>query len=164
MNVPLIVSIGTAVGLAAIGGLLTPIGPWYANLKKPRWNPPNWAFGPAWTVILGLWAWAGYISWEAATGPVEQRAVLILFGVNALCHLLWSPLFFKFRRPDWAAVEVVFLWASILAMLILLRPISAKASWLLVPYFVWVSFAACLNFAIVRLNAPIARARTAGTT
>lgn len=164
MNVPLVISIGAAVALAGVGGLLTPIGPWYANLKKPRWNPPNWAFGPAWTIILGLWAWAGYISWEAAATPVEQRAVLILFGVNALCHLLWSPLFFKFRRPDWAAVEVIFLWASILAMLVFLRPISATATWLLVPYFVWVSFAACLNFAIVRLNAPAAHGRTAGTT
>ena len=163
MNLPLIVSIGTAVALAGIGGLLTPIGPWYAHLKKPRWNPPNWAFGPAWTIILGLWAWAGYIAWQGAGDVAGQRAVLILFGLNALFHLLWSPLFFKLRRPDWAFVEVIFLWSSILAMLWFLPAYSVKASWLLVPYFIWVSFAACLNFTIVRLNSPIARGRTAET-
>ena len=155
MNTPLIVAIAGAVGLAVVGGLLTPIGPWYAALRKPAWNPPNWAFGPAWTIILGLWAWAGYISWQSADDAAGRQAVFVLFAVNAVFHLLWSPLFFKLRRPDWAVIEVAFLWASILAMLVFLRPYSIKATWLLVPYFVWVSFAACLNAAIVRLNRPV---------
>ncbi len=152
MNVPLIVAIATATTLAVAGGLMTPIGDWYRDLRKPRWNPPNWAFGPAWTIILGLWAWAGDVSYHAAPDDGARQAVVILFGVNAVLHLLWSPLFFKFRRPDLAVIEVVFLWSSILAMLIYLRPYSVQATWMLVPYFVWVSFAACLNGTIVRLN------------
>jgi hypothetical protein len=70
------------------------------------------------------------------------------------CHILWSPLFFKLRRPDWALWEVPFLWLSILVPIVLLYPISRNASLLLVPYLAWVSFAAFLNLAIVRLNQP----------
>lgn len=151
MDTPIFAAAFAAIALAVAGGLLTPIDAWYANLHKPAWNPPNWAFGPAWTIILGLWAWSAVLAWRAAAGD-QRTLVLALYGINAVCHLLWSPLFFKLRRPDWALIEVVFLWASLLALLILLRPISVAATWLLVPYFVWVSFAACLNAAIVRLN------------
>lgn len=77
-----------------------------------------------------------------------------LFLLNALFHLLWSPLFFKLRRPDWALAEVPLLWLSILALIIALSPISALAAWLLAPYLVWLAFAAWLNLTIVRLNRP----------
>lgn len=152
MDAVILCAAGAALFLAVAGGLLTPIDGWYQALRKPAWNPPNWAFGPAWTVILTLWAWSAVLAWRAAADDDQRTLVLALFGVNAVLHLLWSPLFFKFRRPDLAAIEVVLLWASIFAMLVLLRPLSVRASWLLVPYFVWVSFAACLNGAIVRLN------------
>ena len=154
MDTSVIVAIGAAVFLAFGGAVLTPIDSWYATLRKPAWNPPNWAFGPAWTIILGLWAWSAILAWRGA-GSVDQRnAVLVLYGVNAICHFLWSPLFFKLRRPDLAVIEVVFLWASLLAILVFARPVSPLATWLIVPYFIWVSFAACLNAAIVRLNRP----------
>ena len=78
----------------------------------------------------------------------------LLFAANAVFHVLWSPLFFRWRRPDWALAEVPFLWLSILAMVIWLAPYSTTASWLLVPYLVWVTFAAYLNYTIVRLNRP----------
>lgn len=154
MDTPLLVAIGTAVVLTVGGGLLTPIDAWYRRLRKPAWNPPNWAFGPAWTLILALWAWSAVLAWRGAVDPAEREAVLILYGVNAVCHSLWSPLFFKLKRPDWALVEVTFLWGSLLALLVAVRPISPLASWLIVPYFAWVSFAACLNAAIVRGNRP----------
>ena len=157
MDLPVLIAVGTAVGLAAGGGLLTPIDEWYGGLRKPAWNPPNWAFGPAWTLILGLWAWSAVLAWRGASTAGQQEAVLILYGVNAVCHFLWSPLFFKLRRPDWALGEVAFLWGSLLALLVFVRPLSVLASWLIVPYFVWVSFAACLNAAIVRLNRPFGR-------
>ena len=85
----------------------------------------------------------------------------VLFGANALFHLLWSPIFFKLKRPDWALVEVVFLWLSLVALIVGLAPISSFASWLIVPYLLWVTFAAWLNLAVVRLNAPF-RAKPAG--
>jgi tryptophan-rich sensory protein len=145
-------AIGWAVALCLIGGLMTPRAEWYAQLRKPSWQPPGWAFGPAWTIILGLAAWSGVIAWNAAETPADQRRILILFAVNGLCHLAWSPLFFKLQRPDWALIEVVFLCASLVALVIGLWPISMSAALLFLPYLAWVSFAAYLNLTIVRLN------------
>lgn len=150
----IIAAIIWAVILGAGGGLLTDIGTWYKDLKKPSWQPPDWLFGPAWTIILGLAAWAAVLAWEGAVSDGERRTIILLYGANFIGHLLWSPLFFKLKRPDWALVEVVYLWASVLALCIMLRPLSELASWLIVPYLIWVSFAALLNLAIVRLNGP----------
>jgi tryptophan-rich sensory protein len=133
---------------------MTPIGPWYRNLRKPKLQPPNWVFGPAWTVILGLAAWSAVTAWGAAHDDTARRTVIILFATNAVFHALWSPLFFRARRPDWALVEVVFLWGSLLALVTGLWPISHFASALVMPYLAWVSFASWLNWAIVRLNRP----------
>ena len=157
MSLPVIVAVGVAVFLGVFGGLMTPIGPWYKNLHKPPWQPPDWLFGPAWTIILGLWAWSAVLAWHAAPDADARADVLILFGVNAVCHALWSPLFFRMRRPDWALVEVVVLWASLVALVIGLWPISHLAALLNLPYLLWVSFASVLNRAIVRLNGPFAR-------
>lgn len=145
-------AIAWAVGLCLIGGLMTPRAEWYASLNKPSWQPPGWAFGPAWTLILGLAAWSGVIAWRAAETAADKRSVLMLFAVNGLCHLAWSPLFFKAQRPDWALIEVVFLWASLVALAVGLWPISVMAALLILPYLAWVSFAAFLNLTIVRLN------------
>ena len=150
----IIVAIAWAILLGGAGGALTTIGVWYRNLKKPSWQPPDWLFGPAWTVILGLAAWAAVLAWEGAADADGRRTVIILYAVNFVGHFLWSPLFFTLRRPDWALVEVVFLWASVLALCIGLAPYSVLASWLIVPYLAWVSFASLLNLAIVRLNGP----------
>jgi tryptophan-rich sensory protein len=155
MHMPTVYAILWVVGLCLVGGFLSPIGDWYKRLAKPGWQPPGWAFGPAWTIILGLAGWSAVIAWEAASArgdTTTQRDILILFGVNGFFHLLWSPLFFKFRRPDWALVEVVFLWASLAALIVGLAPIDAFAAGLILPYLAWVSFAAYLNLTIVRLN------------
>ena len=154
MTFQLTFAIAWAVILGLGGGLLTTIGPWYRELKKPAWQPPDWLFGPAWTIILGLAAWAFVLSWNGAPDESARHGLVMLYLVNGLFHFLWSPLFFTLKRPDWALVEVPFLWASVLALTVLLRDFSVLASWLVVPYLVWVSFAACLNWAIVRLNRP----------
>lgn len=144
----------SAVVLAGAGGLATEIGPWYRALRKPSWQPPDWAFGPAWTLILGMAAWSGALAWTAAPDAAGHVRVVALFATNALFHFLWSPLFFRLKRPDWALVEVVFLWSSCLALIIGLAEFSTTASLLIVPYILWVSFASWLNLAIVRLNRP----------
>lgn len=154
MSFPLIFAIAWALILALGGGLLTKIGAWYYELKKPSWQPPDWLFGPAWTVILGLAAWAFVLSWNGTTSEAERSFLVALYVVNGVFHFLWSPLFFTAKRPDWALVEVPFLWASVLALSIFLRDWSVLASWLIVPYLAWVSFAAVLNWKIVRLNRP----------
>lgn len=156
ISTPVIVAAGGAILLGAVGGLMTPIGTWYRDLRKPSLQPPDWLFGPAWTIILGLAAWSAVIAWNAAPDAAARAHVVILFGVNALCHLAWSPLFFRLRRPDWALIEVVFLWASLVALVVGLWGIAQLASLLIVPYLIWVSFAAWLNWAIVRLNRPFA--------
>ncbi|HEX8382950.1 MAG TPA: TspO/MBR family protein [Sphingomonas sp.] len=155
-STPTIIAVAVAIFLGGFGGLMTLIGSWYHNLRKPGLQPPNWLFGPAWTIILGLAAWSAVIAWNAAPDGAARANVVILFAANAVAHALWSPLFFRLRRPDWALVEVVFLWASLVALVVGLWPISTKASLLILPYLLWVSFAAWLNWAIVRLNRPFA--------
>lgn len=156
ISTPVIVAAGTAIFLGGFGGLMTPIGTWYRDLRKPAWQPPDWLFGPAWTIILGLAAWSAVIAWNAAPDAAARTSVVILFATNAVFHSLWSPLFFRARRPDWALIEVAFLWSSLVALVIGLWPISHHASLLISPYLLWVSFAAYLNRTIVRLNAPFA--------
>ena len=156
MWTPILVAGGVAIFLGVFGGLMTPIGLWYRELDKPAWQPPDWLFGPAWTIILGLAAWSAVIAWNAAPDHAARTSIVILFATNALFHALWSPLFFRARRPDWALVEVVFLWASLVALVVGLWPIARLASLLIVPYLLWVSFASFLNLTIVRLNRPFA--------
>ena len=136
------------------GGLLTKIDSWYFNLKKPAWQPPDWLFGPAWTIILGFAGLAFWLSWEAALAKGEGNVLISLYLINGFLHFLWSPLFFKAKRPDWALVEVPFLWLSVIAITISLRDYSFGASLLTLPYLLWVSFASALNWKIFHLNKP----------
>ncbi|MEM0923948.1 MAG: TspO/MBR family protein [Pseudomonadota bacterium] len=144
---------GVAFACAMAGGVLTRIGPWYYSLTKPSFQPPDWAFAPAWTVIFALAALSGYLAWQAAEGG-ERTLVFVLYLSNAVINAAWSGIFFTLRRPDWALYEVALLWLSVLAIILLVWPISALAAQLLIPYLAWVSFAAVLNWAVVRLNAP----------
>jgi benzodiazapine receptor len=154
MTLPTVIAALTVVVMLGVGGWMTTIGPWYRDLRKPAWNPPNWVFGPAWTVILGLAAWAGVSAWSNASSSADQARILVLFGINILLHMLWSPLFFNLRRPDWALIEIPFLWLSIVALIFGLAPLSPAAGCLLAPYLLWVTFAAFLNLTIVRMNGP----------
>lgn len=152
---PILVAGGAALALGILGGLSTPIGTWYRSLAKPAFQPPDWLFGPAWTLILAAAAAAAVIAWNAAAGnPAARHDLIVLYAVNAVFFLLWSPLFFMARRPDWARVEVVFLWVSVAVLAWGLWRIEPLAGLLVLPYLVWVSFAAVLNNAIVRLNRP----------
>lgn len=159
----IVVAAVAAIAVAVAGSVLTDIGAWYQRLRKPPWQPPDWLFGPAWTVIFALTAAAGVLAWRGAPGGTARAWVIGLFAVNAALNVLWSPLFFKLRRPDWALIEVIFLWLSIVALIVGLNGDSRWASWLLVPYLLWVSFAAFLNSTIVRLNAPFP-ARSSATS
>jgi len=161
MTLTIITAAVITVAVLGIGGLMTSVGPWYRALRKPSWNPPDWAFGPAWTIILGLAAWAGVLAWTNAPDAATRALVATLYAVNIVLHMLWSPLFFNLKRPDWALIEVPFLWLSILALIVGVSPISALAGWLLAPYLLWVAFAAYLNWVIVRMNPEIGSASAA---
>jgi benzodiazapine receptor len=136
---------------AAFGAQFGP-GDWYASLRKPSWNPPNWIFGPVWTALYSMMSVAAWLVWRQGGWQANWRALtafLIQLGLNAV----WSWLFFGLRNPGLALVEILFLWASILWTWRLFRPISPAADWLLLPYLAWVSFAALLNGVLWRLNA-----------
>lgn len=154
MTLPIIVAVTITVFVLGVGGMMTTVGPWYRNLRKPAWNPPDWVFGPAWTVILGLAACAGVLAWVQSSEAEVHLRIAVLYGVNIILHMLWSPLFFNLRRPDWAMIELPFLWLSIVALMLGLAPLSKLASLLLLPYLLWVAFAAILNLSIVRMNRP----------
>ena len=139
---------------AGIGGALTELGPWYYALRQPDWKPPDAAFGVVWTTIFTLCAISGALAWRAAETAAQRRRVLVLFGANALLNIVWSAIYFKLQRPDWALIEVAFLWLSILALIVGLWRLSRWASALLLPYLVWVSIASMLNLATVQLNGP----------
>lgn len=155
---PIVVAATAALVTAGLGGLLTDLGPWYRALKQPAWKPPDWAFGPIWTTILALWAVAGAIGWRRARSRAERAGLVGLFALNAALNLLWSVLYFHLRRPDWALVEVPFLWLSVLALVLFLARRSKPVSALLLPYLVWVAIAAALNWKGVQLNGPFGSA------
>lgn len=137
-----------ALATAVLGGAVTDVGPWYRDLPKPAWTPPDWVFGPAWTLIYTLTAWAAVRCWRAAIAPGAQRRVILGFGLNAALNVGWSVVFFGLRRPDWALLEVALLWGSIAGLIVQGRRVPGCVV-LLLPYLAWVSFAAALNAAIV---------------
>lgn len=142
-----------AVLIPLIGGLLsgyfgmTKDHEWYNKLEKPVWNPPTWLFGPAWTILYLLMGIASYIIWQNG-----GNMALVVYGIQLLVNFAWSPTFFRFQRPDIALALIVLLWFLILWMLFLFKNISMVAFWLIVPYFVWVSYATSLNAYIVLKN------------
>jgi tryptophan-rich sensory protein len=152
----LIVAAGIALATAMIGGGVTDVGPWYRALVKPWFQPPDWLFAPAWTIIFALCAVAGAFAYDRARSDGERRLIVGLFLLNAVLNVSWSILFFAVKRPDWAAIEVVFLWASVLSILVVSWRVDRRAGLCLVPYLAWVTFAAILTFAIVGLNPRLA--------
>ncbi len=134
--------------LVACSGAVFRPGEWYESLAKPSWNPPNWLFAPAWTLLYILIAIAGWLVWREA-GIVPALA---LYAVQLVLNAAWSGIFFGMKRPDLAFAELVLLWLSILGCILLFAPISATAAWLMAPYLAWVTFAGALNYAIWQRN------------
>lgn len=153
-SAPVLVAAGAAILVAAVGATMTDIGPWYQGLAKPSWQPPDWLFGPAWTVIFALAALSAVTAWRDAPDQAAREWMVALFAINGVLNIAWSALFFRFRRPDWALIEVLILWLSVLALILVLRRYSRPAALMLVPYLAWVAFAAAVNLAVVRLNPP----------
>jgi len=153
---PVAVAIAAALAVALIGGLATDIGSWYRQLTKPSWQPPDWLFGPVWTTIYALVVVAGVRAWRLAGGSVQREWLIVLLASNGFVNVLWSLLFFRLQRPDWALMEVGVLWSSVLALTIVVWRRDPLGGVLLLPYLAWVSFASFLNLTIVGLNAPFA--------
>jgi tryptophan-rich sensory protein len=151
---PVVAAALCAMAVAGLGALSTQLGQWYYALRKPTWQPPDWLFGPAWTLIFALAALAGVMYWRRQHDRDRRLLGVGAFALNAFLNTLWSLLFFRLERPDWSLYEVGFLWLSIVALIVLLNRASRPAALLLLPYLAWVSFASLLNWKIVQLNAP----------
>ncbi|MFZ9394744.1 MAG: TspO/MBR family protein [Erythrobacter sp.] len=152
--IPFSVAAFAAMGVAFMGATITDLGPWYQSLDKPAWTPPDPVFPIAWTTIFALVCVAAVNAWERAPTTAKRDWVIGLFALNAFLNVLWSLIFFRMQRPDWAFAEVLLLWLSILFLIIFCWRISRRAGLLLLPYFAWVSVAAALNWQVVELNGP----------
>jgi len=150
----LIVSIAICFCAAGLGSLATDprVPGWYAQLAKPAWTPPDWVFGPVWTALYLCMAVAAWLVWRQG-GIAAAKVPLALFAVQLVLNSLWPFLFFGLRQPGIAAVEIVLLWAAILATALAFWSRSVSAGLLLVPYLAWVTFAVALNWKIWSMNA-----------
>jgi tryptophan-rich sensory protein len=124
---------------------------WYRTLHKPTWNPPDWLFGPVWTLLYVFMAVAAWRVWRASE-PAAARRTLVWFGVQLALNAIWSVLFFGLRRPDLAFAEVLVFWAVLVALLVRFWRADPLAGALWSPYVAWVSFASVLNGTVCWLN------------
>lgn len=150
----LVFSVLICQGAGALGAVFT--GPvtrsqWYLELQKPVFQPPGWLFAPVWITLYLMMGLALFLLWQNTSKPFGHKA-WGLFFIQLVLNVLWSVFFFGLNSPGLALVEIVILWAAILLTLVSLRGVSRTASWLMVPYLAWVSFAAVLNAAIWWLN------------
>ena len=134
----------------AIGAQFMP-GAWYESLIKPSWTPPNWLFGPVWTILYIAIAVSGWLLWREV-GSSAARLALGVFAAQLVLNALWSWMFFGLQRPGLALLDILLLAGTIAWMITLFWPLSRLAGGLLIPYLAWVSFATMLNAAIWRLN------------
>jgi len=135
--------------VAASTGSLFPTGDWYKSLKKPLWNPPDWLFPIAWSILYVLIAFVGMRISQVAN---EFRFAVALWALQISLNTIWTPVFFGLHKIRLAMGFMIGLWSTVLAMVLSYWYIDVLASALLIPYLLWVSFAAALNYKIMTLN------------
>ncbi len=150
----LLVAVIAAQSAGIIGSLFTvpSIPTWYIGLAKPAFAPPNWVFAPVWTTLFLLMGIAAFLVWRKGLDRRDVRIGLALFVAQLALNVLWSIVFFGLRNPGGALVEIIVLWSVILGTVIVFNKVSRLGTVLLLPYLLWVTFAAYLNYAIWRLN------------
>lgn len=127
------------------------INTWYITIKKPSFNPPNYLFGPVWTLLYILLGVSLYFILQNKQHPLYKKA-LMLFFIQLAFNFMWSFIFFKFQLLGIALIEIMTLWFLILTMIITVFKINKTAALIQIPYILWVSFASVLNGAIWYLN------------
>lgn len=151
--IALIIFLGLVAAVSGLGSLFTMSGMdgWYESLEQPDWQPPDWLFGPVWSVLylgIGVAAW---LVWRAR-GIADARVPLAIWGIQLALNLLWTAIFFGLEQPGIASIEIVVLWVAILATIVAFWPISKLAAIILVPYLAWVTYAGALTISIWQLN------------
>lgn len=140
-------AIGGISGFATADG----VNGWYRTLNKPSFNPPNYLFGPVWSLLYLLMGVSLFLILRSPKSPARSKAIAIFSSQLAL-NFLWSIIFFKFHYPGLALAEIILMWAMILWMIISFYRINKTAALIQLPYIAWVSFASILNAAIFYLN------------
>ena len=135
------------VAAAATGAVFKP-GPWYEELRKPGWTPPNWAFPVVWTVLYVAIAVAGWLVWREAGWSLA----IGLWGAQLVLNAAWSWLFFGLKRMELAFADVSVLVLAVLGFIVAAREVSVTASALFLPYLAWVVTAAALNLRVMQMN------------
>ncbi|MDR9414918.1 MAG: TspO/MBR family protein [Gracilimonas sp.] len=141
-----------AVGLLASSITLPAIENWYVDLNKPSFNPPNWLFGPVWTLLYTLMGISAAAIWQVGFDKKQVKHALSIFGIQLMLNGIWSFLFFGFQSPLLAFIEILFLLAAIIFTIIRFKEIKPWTGWLLLPYLAWVMFASVLTLSIYILN------------
>jgi translocator protein len=151
--IKLVISIGLPLAAGAIAGMFTAkaVPEWYATLNQPSFNPPNWIFGPVWTVLYILMGISLYMIWQTAPGQ-QRNLAMGVFLIQLLLNFGWSFLFFYFNRIGLALAEIIVMWCAILIMMVLFYRIKPLAAWINLPYLLWVTFATVLNLSYFKLN------------
>ena len=149
----LLASLTLPLGLGTIAGLYTAgaVPVWYETLNKPSFNPPNWVFGPVWTTLYILLGISLFLIWKQRAGK-ERNLAIFVFLLQQLLNFGWSFIFFYFNMIGFALIEIIFLWISIVSMLVLFYKIKPVAAYINIPYLIWVTFATMLNAAYYLLN------------
>lgn len=138
------------VAAAAVTGSRFSPGEWYESIVKAPWTPPSWLFGPVWTVLyLGI-AVAGWRVWRNTSR--RPSPALVWWGVQLVLNTAWSWFFFGLHRPDLALVDIALLLGTIVAFALTAWPVDRLATWLFVPYGLWVAYATTLTFYVWRFN------------
>lgn len=145
--------LAAVAAVAITGAMFSPaVDPvWYANLRKPSFNPPNWLFGPVWTVLYALIAVSAWLVWRRV-GWARGRRALVWWCVQLALNAAWTPVFFGVHRIGLALAIIVALLAAIAGTILAFRRHHALAAAMLLPYLAWVAFATVLNASIWRLN------------
>lgn len=147
-----------AVGVCELVGIIsTPftfsaIPTWYTFLNKPSFSPPNWVFGPVWTLLYLLMGISAFLIWKHGFKKKRIKEALYYFVVQLFFNFIWSLLFFGLRSPILGLIDIIILWIFIVITIIKFSKTSKTAAYLLVPYLLWVSFATLLNYFIMILN------------
>jgi benzodiazapine receptor len=139
---------------AFVGSIFTreAVPDWYATLNRPSFTPPNWLFSPVWTILYLLMAISAFIVWQKGLANPAVKIALILYLIQLILNALWSVIFFGLKLPLPAFIEIIMLWTAIAFTILAFARVSITAALILVPYILWVSFAAVLNFSIWFLN------------
>jgi len=125
---------------------------WYAMLQKPSFSPPNWIFGPTWIILYILMGISVYLIWQRIEENKKAKGVMWLFWIHLFFNAIWSITFFGLQNPGLAFVNIIIIWLLIIILMIKFWKINKWSTYLLIPYFIWVSFASVLNYFIWYLN------------